>query len=185
MNADTPSEGAKGPAIPVIRTAGDLLVRALEMEIEAAERYHEFAAQMELHSNLEVASLFRKLAGIELKHAETLARHLAARGIAATADAPALGAVRQEGLETSTGGTLHYLMTPYHALEIALENERRAFEFFSRLTEPTVAAEIRGLAQDFAHEEETHVALIREWLARTPEPPEDWAYDPDEPRMPD
>jgi rubrerythrin len=184
MSAGTQDDAAKAPAIPVIKTAGDLLVRALEMEIEAAERYQEFAAQMELHSNLEVASLFRKLAGIERKHADTLAGHLAARGIA-TAGAPALSAPAQEGLETAPGGTLHYLMTPYHALEIALENEMRAFAFFSRLTESTVAADILSLAREFAHEEETHVALIREWLARTPKPPDDWAYDPDEPRIPD
>jgi rubrerythrin len=184
MNADTPDDATKGPAIPVIKTVGDLLVRALGMELEAAERYHEFAAQMELHSNLEVAALFRKLAGIERKHADTLAGHLAARGIAG-AGASALAAGEQEGLETAPGGTLHYLMTPYHALQIALENEMRAFAFFSRLTESTVAEEIRGLAQDFAREEETHVALVREWLARTPKPPDDWAYDPDEPRMPD
>ena len=184
MNADTPDDTIKVPAIPAIATVGDLLVRALGMELEAAERYLEFAAQMELHSNLEVAALFRKLAGIERKHADTLADDLAARGIAA-AGASALGAPGQEGLETAPGGTLHYLMTPYHALEIALENEMRAFAFFSRLTESTVAADILSLAREFAHEEETHVALIREWLARTPKPPDDWAYDPDEPRIPD
>jgi rubrerythrin len=184
MSAGTPSDNTKGLALPAVKTAGDLLVRALEMEIEAAERYEEFAAQMELHSNLEVAALFRKLAGIERIHANTLAGHLAKRGIAPVG-APALGAVKQEGLETATGGTLHYLMTPYHALELALENETRAFAFFSRLTEPSVAGEIRALAQDFAREEEEHVTLIREWLARTPKPPDDWAYDPDEPRMPD
>ena len=184
MNGDTTDDAGTGSGLPAIKTAGDLLVRALGMELEATERYLEFAAQMELHSNLEVAALFRKLAAIERKHADTLANDLVARGIAA-AGVPALGAPGQEGLETGPGGTLHYLMTPYHALEIALENEKHAFAFFSSLTEAAVPEEIRGLAREFAREEETHVGLIREWLARTPKPADDWAYDPDEPRMPD
>ena len=183
MSADPPKGTTEGPA-SFVRTTDDLLVRALEMETEAAERYLEFAAQMELHGNLEVGALFRKLAAIERKHTDTLAGQLAARGVAA-AGAPALGLVRQEGLETALGDTLHYLMTPYHALEIALENEMRAFAFFEQLAGSDVIEDIRLLAHDFAREEETHVALVREWLARTPKPADDWAHDPDEARMPD
>lgn len=184
MSADNTAGSTSDPAVPAIRTVGDLLARALRMELEAAERYLEFAAQMELHNNQEVAALFRKLEGIERKHADTLAKDLAARGIAA-AGGSALGTPGQEELETAPGGTLHYLMTPYYALEIALENETRAHAFFNALTEATAPMEIRDLAQEFAREEAEHVQLICEWLGRTPKPADDWAYDPDEPRMPD
>ena len=45
------------------------MAQALAMEIEAAQRYAEFADAMEMHNNREVAALFRKMADIEGKHA--------------------------------------------------------------------------------------------------------------------
>ncbi len=184
MSAARPGGGKRPPEAPEVGTVADLLSRAHAMEVEAAERYDEFAAQMELHSNLEVAALFRKLAGIERKHADSLAADLRARGLPVAAAAP-LGARGKEGLETDSGESLHYLMTPYHALDIALQNERRAVAFFTSLVQGTGPAELHKLAEEFAREETEHVELLLEWIARTPKPAKDWAYDPDEPRMPE
>lgn len=167
-----------------IASTTELLTRAYAMEVEAAERYEDFAAQMELHGNPDVAGLFRKLSGIERLHAEAMAEDLAQRGVAIT-PRPALAAPGQEGLETAPGDDLHYLMTPHHALEIALANEERAVAFFADLADSAVPEELRRLAAEFAREEKEHVELVRQWLARLPEPSADWAYDPDEPRMPD
>ena len=46
----------------------DLLALALALEIEASERYADLADLMEAHNNYDVASLFRKMAGIEQLH---------------------------------------------------------------------------------------------------------------------
>jgi rubrerythrin len=170
--------------MPEIASTDDLLACAHAMEVEAAERYEEFAAQMELHGNLEIAALFGKLAAIERKHAEALAGDLHRRSVA-TGPRPALARAGQEGLETAAGDTLHYLMTPTHALEIALANEQRAFAFFAALADRPLPAEVRRLADEFAAEEKEHIALVREWLGRLPKSAPDWDYDPDEPRMPD
>jgi rubrerythrin len=180
---------AAGPADPgadasTVATVDDLLARAHAMELEATERYEEFAAQLELHGNVDVAGLFRKLAGAERKHAEQIARDLESRGVA-VGPATALAAPGAEGLETDLGDTLHYLMTPYHALQIAQQNELRALAFFTELAQRTASDDIRRLATEFAREEEVHVGLVRARLAREPEPGQDWAYDPDGPRMPD
>jgi rubrerythrin len=177
-------DATRGDATSALTTVDDLLARALAMEIEAAERYDEFAAQMDLHNNLEVAALFRKLAGIERKHAESLSADLRARGTSAPPTC-ALGATGKEGLETSTGEALHYLMTPYHALEIALQNERRALAFFTRLRESAGSTALREATEEFAREEAEHVEILQQWLSRADKPGPDWAYDPDEPRMPD
>jgi rubrerythrin len=184
MSAPGPQGTKKGDAATDIATASDLLMRAHAMEVEAADRYEEFAAQMELHNNREVAELFHKLAGIERKHADSLAVDLLTRGVRTTARVP-LGSLGEEGLETGSAGALHYLMTPYHALEIALRNERRALAFFGLLAEATGPVELRELAREFASEEAEHVELLQQWLARTAKPRDDWAYDPDEPRVPD
>jgi rubrerythrin len=168
----------------VIATTEDLLARAHAMEVEAMERYDEFAAQMEMHNNLDVAAVFRRLAGAERKHAEAMARDLAERGISVAASG-ALAVPGVEGLETGLGDDLHYLMMPYHALEIALRNELRAFAFFDDLAHRSLPDDIRRLARGYAHEEQRHIDLVREWLARVAKPDEAWAYDPDEPHMPE
>ena len=175
--------GEPGADAPVI-SADDLRARVHAMELEAVYHYEELAAQMELHGNLDVAALFRKLADNERKHADAMVSDLTKRGIA-IAPRAALAAQGNVGLETASNDALHYLMTPYHALEIALENEQRAFDFFTRLASSPLPQEITRLANEFAEGERMHIAFVREWLARVPKPKDDWAYDPDEPRMPE
>lgn len=167
-----------------ISSVVDLLERAYAMELEAAGRYDEFAAQMELHNNLETAALFRQFAEVERKHAAAITLELTERGINATR-MPPLAVPGEEGLETALEDELHYLMTPYHALEIALRNEERAFAFFDDLAERPLSADVRKLARRFAEEEEKHIRLVRDRLSRMPAPSEDWSYDPDAPRMPE
>ena len=57
------------PAVKGPRTLGELMSHALVMEMEAAQRYADFADAMDTHNNREVAALFRQMAGIESKHA--------------------------------------------------------------------------------------------------------------------
>jgi rubrerythrin len=45
---------------------------AITMEEEAAQRYEEFADAMDAHNNAEVASMFRRLAAVEARHADEL-----------------------------------------------------------------------------------------------------------------
>ncbi len=164
-----------------IENVDDLLVRAYGMEVEAADRYEDFSGQMELHNNREVAALFRDLAKIERKHAEQLAADLTKRGVGITARA-ALSNANEEGAETAPIDSLHYLMTPYHALEIALANEQRAVDLFSALIASTTREDVREAAREFEEEEIEHVRLIKQWLAKVEKPSADWAQDFDEPR---
>ena len=83
-----------------VMSAETLLAQAHAMELEAANRYGEFAAQMEVHNNPEVARLFHRLAGIERMHANAIAADLMARGITPKAEPP-LAFAGEEGAETS------------------------------------------------------------------------------------
>jgi hypothetical protein len=49
----------RGKAAPAVSTMNELMAFAYALEIEAAERYAEFADAMESHNNREVAELFR------------------------------------------------------------------------------------------------------------------------------
>ena len=54
----------------------EFMTRAYVMEVDASERYADFADQMEVHNNLEVAQLFRKLARIEGLHAKRILQEM-------------------------------------------------------------------------------------------------------------
>jgi len=87
-----------------------------------------------------------------------------------------------EGPETAEMGEVHYLMTPHHALVLALHNEKRAFEFFTDVAANATDVGIGLLATEMATEEQEHVALIEKWLAKYPKPSDDWEDDPDPPQ---
>ena len=162
------------------RTLDEFMREALVMEIEAAQRYAEFADAMETHNNLEVAALFRKMAGIEGKHAEQI---MAEMGWTAV-PAPRTASASWEGVEapeTTPGDEVHYLMQPYHALELALVNEQRAERFFARLARVATTAAVRKAARELQEEEREHVLLVRAWMKKVPKPDADWANDPDPP----
>lgn len=167
-----------------IRSIDDLMAYAYALEAEASERYGEFADAMEQHNNREVAELFRKLARIEFRHAEQILEEM--KWVSPPA-APHGGYRWEgpEGPETGDISDLHYLMQPYHALQIALHNEKRAQKFFAGIVKKSPAGTVRNAARELEREESGHVRLIEEWIKRTPLPKADWAHDPDPPVLSD
>ena len=87
------------------------MAQALAMEIEAAQRYTEFADAMETHNNREVAALFRKMADIEGKHAQQIMAEMGWTTMPAPRPARRRGR-RFEAPETTPGDEVHYLMQP-------------------------------------------------------------------------
>ncbi|MHB8667176.1 MAG: ferritin-like domain-containing protein [Burkholderiales bacterium] len=163
--------------------AAEFMAYAYAMEAEAAERYAEFADSMEVHNNREAAELFRKLSRIEQIHADQILEQMGwKRAPATSADVRWQGA---EGPETADPTELHYLMQPYHALQIALHNEKRARDFFAHLATASKDAGVRAGALEMRDEEAEHVRLIEEWLKRTPEPDPNWEADQDPPVLSD
>ena len=158
----------------------ELLSYALAIEQEAAERYAELAEQMEVHNNPEVAELFHKLAAIEAKHVANVTAMGEGRELPSIPlwEAQWGGAESPEALAYDE---VHYLMTPHHALSRALTGEQRAVAFFARMAENAEDEEVRRMALRLRDEEQEHVTLMEEWLARYPEPEEDWAEDHDPP----
>ncbi|MBI3147615.1 MAG: ferritin family protein [Betaproteobacteria bacterium] len=172
-------ETRKGGALPEIKSVDELMRYAYAMEAEAAERYADFADIMETHNNREVAELFRKLARIEGRHSEQVLETMGWK----TPPTPPEGGYRWERLSGPESGEpeeLHYLMQPYHALQIALHNEKRAYDFFRRLGQ-TAPVELRQAVKEMETDEAEHVALIQAWLDRTAKPEANWADDPDPP----
>ena len=158
----------------------DFMARAYAMELEATERYAQFAEQLDTHNNREVAQMFRKLAEVEALHAKRILEAMQWPSMPALPPAYAWESV--EGPETAPFDSMHYLMQPLHALEIALRCEQQAQKYFEDIAASKAPQKVRDAALEMAEEEREHVRLIREWLKRVPQPGAGWDEDPDPPR---
>ena len=172
------SEPTKSEA-PVPSTLDEFMALALAMEAAAADRYAELADTMQAHNNTETAKLFRRMAAIEARHAREIQAQIGERGVEVARRWEAANAAEAE---CAPPESLHYLMLPWHALTIALENEKRAEQFFAQLAKVATSDAVREAAERLRTEEHEHVALIEAWLAKVPAPQGDWADDPDPPR---
>ena len=175
------SENSKSAA-RVIGNVEELLAYSLALETEAVDRFNDLADQMDMHHNYEVADLFRKLAKIEALHIDNVRQ--ASKG----KQLPSLLAWEfewQDG-ESPEGGSMdeaHYLMKPWHAIELAMQGEKRAVAFFRHVAETTADEEVRVMALGLVAEEQEHVALLQKWQERFPRPEKGWDEDLDPPAI--
>lgn len=165
---------------PNIDTLTDLFAVAYRIEVDAVERYRLLADQMETHNNPELAAVFSDLARAEGIHAEEIRRQ--AGDIDVVAHAARVGGWRRgESPEEADLSAAHYMMTPWHALQLALAGEKRALSFFSRIAETAKDPKIKQMAEEFVEEEAEHVNLVHRLLRKYPPPPSGWANDTDPP----
>ena len=167
-----------------IETEAELLAHAHAIEQDALERYRMLADQMDAHNNPVLAELFRELASHEEKHAaEILSR-------AGDITLPDLkpGEFKWPGVESPESAELdlaHYKMTPWHALQMALQAERRAFSFFDHVVRTAGDTSLKAWAQEFRDEEAEHVELVERLLENYPKPKPGWDEDDDMPALQD
>ena len=152
-----------------IESAPELYAHAIAIEREAAERYAEFAERMTDEGREELAEVFSLLARVEQEHLETLRART--EGIAL----PAIAEDRYKWLDSGAPETparelVYRLMTPRHALAIALHAERRAQAFFDHVGWTSSDPALRALAKEMAAEEREHVEMVSKMLGDTPEP---------------
>ena len=168
------------PMYPNITTLPELLAHAHAIENDAFERYNMLADSMEISNNQELASLFRKLASHEQKHADEITKR------AGDMELPKITLAQQSWLdcespESAPLENAHYLMTPWHALQMALKAEQSACAFFEHLSRNVASDEMKKWVEEFRDEEAEHVRLVEELLTRYPEPEADWDHDDDPP----
>jgi len=168
--------GTDGPAFSLPQ----LLAHALAIELEAVQSYQDLALQMEHCGNPAVAALFEKMALLEAEHVAQIRDKVGADNLPELAP----WEYRWSGLESPENidhSAIHYLMTPHHALKLALDNELNAQAFFAAAAKDCTDDGVRTLALEFANDERQHVAWMKDWLAKYPPPDDDWDADPDPP----
>ena len=165
---------------PKITGIADLFAVAYQIEADAVDRYELLADQMETHNNVELVAIFRDLARAEGLHRDEIRRLAGDTDIVAHARRVAKWR-HGESPEQADLDAAHYLMTPWHALHLALLGEKRALAFFKSVAEAAKDPEIKKMADEFVEEEAEHVNLVHRLLRKYAEPPESWALDPDPP----
>ena len=171
---------SKAPSGHTVSSPVDLLAIAYRIEADAVQRYTLLADQMEIHNNPELVKVFRDLARAEGIHAEEIRKQ--AGDIDLVARAERLGRWQKgESPEEVDLGSAHYLMTPWHALELALAGEKRALGFFTSITEMAKDPKIKEMASEFVEEEAEHVNLVYRLMRKYSKPADTWAQDLDPP----
>jgi len=165
----------------MMKTVPEFLAHAVVLEEEAADRYDELADAMHVHNNEPVAELFRRMAGFSRMHAAEAVKRAEKTGPLPDIKPWEYEWPGSESPESAALDDSHYLMTPNHALRMALAAEQTAYRFYADVAQSTRTEEVRELAETFAEEEAGHVVEIEKWLARYPEADENWDDDPDPP----
>lgn len=142
------------------------LVYSITLEEEAAERHDELADVMEVHNNPEVAATFRKLAHYSRLHAQEIRDHAKGRDLPVIAPWD-FGWENMEAPETGDMSAVSYLMNTAQALQLAMGNEQRAFDFYDQIGRESQVPDVAAMAAEFAIEENEHLDLLRAWMDKT------------------
>lgn len=171
---------SKTSGTPKVSNLNDLLAVAYQIEIDAVERYNLLADQMETHNNPELVKVFRDLARAEGIHGEEIRR--LAGDFDVVAHARKIAAFeRGDSPEQADLASMHYMMTPWHALQLSLAGEKRALAYFTSIVETAKDPKVKAMAAELVEEEAEHVNLVHRLLRRHPRPDDSWADDLDPP----
>jgi rubrerythrin len=143
----------------------DALDLAVLIEKEAEERYRWFVDLLGERYTGDAADFFAMMARNEQRHGE----ELAARRRSLFGDAPArVTADMIEDVEAPDSGKPRANMSPRHAMEVAMESEIKAYEFFDKALPGIKDSSVRKLFEELRDEETEHQGLLKEQMAKYP-----------------
>jgi len=157
----------------------DTLDLAIAIEEEAKERYDEFAEQLDAHDTPEVAKFFRFMSDNEVKHAEVLAAQRAELfgNEPTTADTSVIYDIEAPDYDGARA-----FMSIQAALDLALNSEIKAYEFYHAALPSVTDDSIKELFTRLRDEEVRHQEMIKEIMTKAPDmdafDPEDFVDEP-------
>lgn len=144
----------------------DALDLAVLIEQEAEERYRLFANQIGSSYPGDAADFFLMMARAEQRHGSELAE----RRRTLFGSAPSrVTADMIEDIEAPDILKPRPFMSPRHALEVAMESEIKAYEFFDRALPGIQDSEVRKLFEELRDEEVEHQKLLEQQKAKFPD----------------
>jgi rubrerythrin len=151
----------------------DALDLAIFIEEEAKERYTEFYDQMVVHHTPEAAAFFCEMIGNENRHEVELSarRRSLFRGEPRRVKRSMLFEVEAPEYDKT-----RVFMSARQAMEVALESEIKAHDFFDHALPHIMNSEVQTLFQELRGEELLHQQLVRREMDKLPPDP---GIDPD------
>jgi rubrerythrin len=148
----------------------DALDLAIAMEQEAKDRYEWFTTQVGGGRYPgDAADVFHQMAVNEAKHGA----ELKARRDKLFGGQPArVNTAMIDDLEAPDHGKPRVFMSARQAMEVALESEVKAQEFYDGAARITKDPDVRKLFEELRAEEVQHQAWLREWLKHQPKGPD-------------
>jgi rubrerythrin len=143
----------------------DALDLAVLIEVEAWERYKEFAKQIGRRRPGDAGDIFRIMADNEEKHGHQLSE----RRQKLFGNAPLrVNADDIFDVEAPEAGAPRWNMSPLKAFQLALESEEKAFWFYDEALKHVTDPEICELFTELRDEETDHVRMVKEAIAALP-----------------
>ncbi len=156
----------------------DALDLAILVEEEAQQRYEEFSKLVGGRYNGDAADVFRLMAANEAKHG----RQLADRRRRMFQDAPArVHRALLDDVEAPDRGKPRVFMSARQAMEVALESEEKAHDFYADALAHVKDPEVRRLFEELKAEEKEHQAMLRRHIDDLPPGPDVEEEEADEP----
>jgi rubrerythrin len=135
----------------------------VKVEEDAAIHFEQLAKAMAACGNADVAALFEKLGGYSRLHLQE-ARAKCKRLDAIVSLPPSSAWPDNETPEKTTLWAGDPDLSRLGALKVALQGERRGFEFYYAIAGTTTDPEIRAVAREFVQEETAHVEELKRWI---------------------
>jgi rubrerythrin len=156
----------------------DALDLAILIEDEARERYEQFSRIVGGRYAGDASDMFKMMASNEAKHG----RELSERRKQLFASQPArLTRDMLDDIEAPDLGKPRVFMSARQAMEVALDSEVKAAEFFEGALDRVGNEDVRKLFHELHGEEILHQRLVREKLAKLPTGPDLEEADADAP----
>lgn len=155
----------------------DALDLAILIEEEAMDRYVEFTKTVGGRYAGDATEVFRRMAMNEEKHG----RQLSEIRKSLFGDAPRrVDRELIDEVEAPAKTKERLTMTAREALEIAIESERKAYDFFAQACRDATDAKVRRLFTDLREEEREHRQLLEKRLPDFPHEEHLYEEDPGE-----
>lgn len=149
-----------------LRDAVDLAIR---IEREARDRYRELSARVGGRYEGDADHVFRTMAELEAAHSAYLAdrrRRVFGDGPPRVDTEPVLE------VEAPDPGAIRVFMGPRQALEVAMEAERRAFDFYDAAVRGSRDPAARVFFEEQRSDEADHCRAIEAWMRTVPAGPD-------------
>jgi rubrerythrin len=160
----------------------DALDLAALIELEAKNRYTEFAESLGSRGVDDAGGVFQSMAVNENKHCEEIAE----RRLALFGDTPPkVGLNDIFDVEAPAIGDVRWNMSALKAYQLALYSEQKAFAFYDEALDHVDQPEVKALFEELREEEAEHVNMLVKIIAKLPPSAEveleDEDYDPNRP----